>query len=234
MPREGHTQAGFVFSRHVVLPDLVVQRKELRLTAPALTAVELAEPTSAESIDVALRTRMATLAGMHDALTRTANRPGNRARLRLLIDSRDEPWSVRAASPPAAPCCRHWGWRSNAAISVLGRGLLPRYRVRAYSAGSGDRRPHSSNRSRPLRVRSVATECARPCRLASASSPGRCWKSILRSSFGRFGRRWPENRPRASRNANDSPCSGKRAVSFQGKPAIGPSPRLAGTLERAV
>ena len=72
----------------------MVQRKELRLTAPALTAVELAEPTSAESIDVALRTRMATLAGMHDALTRTANRPGNRALLRLLIDSRDEPWSA--------------------------------------------------------------------------------------------------------------------------------------------
>ncbi len=119
VPRKVTPQAGFVFSRQHVPPELVVQRAGLRFTAPALTAVELAEPTSAESIDVALRTRMATLAGMHDALARTANRPGNRARLRLLIDSRDEPWS--AAERRAHRLLRAadiGGWRSNAAISV--------------------------------------------------------------------------------------------------------------------
>ena len=119
VPRKLTPQAGFGFSRQHVPPELVLQRKGLRFTAPALTAVELAEPTSAESIDVALRTRMATLAGMRDALARTANRPGNRARLRLLIDSRDEPWST--AERRAHRLLRAadiGGWRSNVAISV--------------------------------------------------------------------------------------------------------------------
>jgi very-short-patch-repair endonuclease len=121
VPRKVTPQAGFLFTRQYVPPELVVQREGLRFTAPALTAVELAEPTSAESIDVALRTRMATLAGMHDALTRTANRRGNRTRLGLLIDSRDEPWSAaerRAHRLLRAAGIR--GWRSNAAISLRG------------------------------------------------------------------------------------------------------------------
>jgi very-short-patch-repair endonuclease len=56
---------------------------------------------------------------MHDALARIANRPGNRARLRLLIDSRDEPWSVaerRAHRLLRAADIK--GWRSNVATSV--------------------------------------------------------------------------------------------------------------------
>ena len=82
--------------------------------------MELVELTSAESVDVALRTRTATLAAMHDALARTANRPGNCARLSLLIDSRDEPWSAAERlsdlRPPRAADIG--GWRSNVAISV--------------------------------------------------------------------------------------------------------------------
>ena len=42
----------------------------------------------------------------------------------------------RAASPPAAPCCRHWGMAEQRRDIRAGPRLLPRYRVRAYSAGS--------------------------------------------------------------------------------------------------
>ncbi len=122
VPRKATPQAGFVFTRQQVPLDLVVEREGLRFTAPALTSVDLAELTSAESIDVALRTRTATLAGMHDALARTANRSGNRARRSLLIDSRDEPWS--AAERRAHRLLRAAGisgWRSNLAVVVQDR-----------------------------------------------------------------------------------------------------------------
>lgn len=84
---------GFVLSRRTVPPELVVEDRGLRYTVPALTAIDLATAESAEPIDRALRSRTATLAGMYEALAASGHRRGNADRRRLLLDSRDEPWS---------------------------------------------------------------------------------------------------------------------------------------------
>jgi len=86
-------QAGYRWHRRRVPPELVVERAGLRCTDPALTAIELATLGDGEAVDIALRTRTATLAGMHEALRLTRHREGNKSRTRLLLDSRDEPWS---------------------------------------------------------------------------------------------------------------------------------------------
>jgi very-short-patch-repair endonuclease len=75
-----------------------------------------------DAIDHALRTRVATLSGMHEALAKTANRIRNPEPLRLLIDSRDEPWS--AAERLAHNLLRQAGirgWQTNLPIVIEGR-----------------------------------------------------------------------------------------------------------------
>jgi very-short-patch-repair endonuclease len=122
VPRRVRAQHGFRFSRRVIPADLVIERRGLRFTDPALTAIDLATQESADSIDVVLRTRAATLASMRDALARTPNRSGNKTRLKLLIDSRDEPWS--AAERRAHRLLRGagiTGWQSNLPVIVQDR-----------------------------------------------------------------------------------------------------------------
>ena len=114
---------GFAFTRRKIPPDLVAEQQGLRFTVPALTAVDMATFACADAIDHALRRRMATVSGMHEALAKTANRIGNPERLRLLIDSRDEPWS--AAERLAHNLLRRAGirgWTTN--LPVLVQGLL--------------------------------------------------------------------------------------------------------------
>jgi very-short-patch-repair endonuclease len=119
VPRSVRAQHGYTFSRRIIPADLVIERRGLRFTDPALTAIDMATHTCSDSIDIALRTRAATLAGMRDALARTPNRSGNRVRLALLIDSRDEPWS--AAERLAHRLLRAagiTGWQSNLPVTV--------------------------------------------------------------------------------------------------------------------
>jgi hypothetical protein len=85
---------GYTFSRRRIPLELIIERDGLRYTAAALTAIDLASFECADAIDIALRTRAATLSGMYEALRLTPNRAGNQERLRLLIDSRNEPWSA--------------------------------------------------------------------------------------------------------------------------------------------
>jgi hypothetical protein len=87
-------QPGFKFNRRHIAAELITERDGLRYSIPALTAVDLATFVCSDAIDVALRVRAATLRGMHDALRMTPHRAGNKERLKLLIDSRDEPWSA--------------------------------------------------------------------------------------------------------------------------------------------
>jgi very-short-patch-repair endonuclease len=119
VPYKVRPQRGFTFIQRAIPPDLIVERDGLRLTSPALTALDLATEACADSIDVALRTRAATLTGMHAVLARTAKRSGNQARLRLLLDSRDEPWS--AAERRAHRLLRGakiTGWKGNLPVVV--------------------------------------------------------------------------------------------------------------------
>ncbi|WP_375429775.1 endonuclease domain-containing protein [uncultured Friedmanniella sp.] len=115
-------RSGYDLSRRVVPADLVVESAGLRFTSPALTAIDMASFDWAEPIDRALRSRTATLAGMHEALLATGSRTGNAARRRLLLDSRDEPWSEaerRAHRVLRAAGLR--GWRSNRPVVVGGQ-----------------------------------------------------------------------------------------------------------------
>ena len=86
-------QRGFHFSRRQVPAELVVSRAGLRYTSPALTALDLGESHGGDAIDEALRARATTLQDLHRALRLTSARLGNAERRRLLLDSKDEPWS---------------------------------------------------------------------------------------------------------------------------------------------
>lgn len=112
---------GFRFTRRRIPPELVMDRGGLRCTSPALTAIDLATTTCADAIDIALRTRVTTLDGMYAALRQTPNRWGNADRRRLLLDSRNEPWSAaerRAHGDLRA--ARLTGWHSNWPVVLAG------------------------------------------------------------------------------------------------------------------
>jgi very-short-patch-repair endonuclease len=85
--------AGYQLTRASIPPELVEERRGVRYTTPALTALDLCEVCEGDGIDTVLRTRAATLAEMHRAMELTRGRAGNRTRRTLLLDSRDEPWS---------------------------------------------------------------------------------------------------------------------------------------------
>jgi very-short-patch-repair endonuclease len=112
---------GYTFSCRRIPPELIVERDGLRYTTAALTAIDLATFECADAIDIALRTRAATLSGMYEALRLTPNRTGNQERLRLLIDSRNEPWSAaeRLAHRILRGACFN-GWEMNHPIFLEG------------------------------------------------------------------------------------------------------------------
>ena len=64
------------------------------MTAPSLTAIDLATFDFTDPIDRALRSKQATLATLTEALDLTRHRRGNAERWQLVLDSRAEPWSV--------------------------------------------------------------------------------------------------------------------------------------------
>ena len=84
---------GFRLETRKIPDELVLERRGLRMTTPALTALDLCDQGT-EAIDQVLRTGAASLAELWRALELTSGRRGNRQRLRDLLDSRDEPWSA--------------------------------------------------------------------------------------------------------------------------------------------
>lgn len=112
---------GFAFTRRRVPPEVWVERDGLRYSTPALTAIDLATAACADPIDRALRMRVATVAGMHEALRLTPNRRGNSDRLRLLLDSRDAPWSAaERRGHRLLRQARVSGWVSNHPVVLAG------------------------------------------------------------------------------------------------------------------
>jgi very-short-patch-repair endonuclease len=116
------TANGFVFTRRRIPPDLIVEQRGLRFTDPALTAIDMATFNCSDAIDRALRTRAATLSGMYEALRLTGNRIGNPERMRLLLDSRDLPWSAaeRLGHRILRRACIR-GWQGNLPVFLAGR-----------------------------------------------------------------------------------------------------------------
>ena len=115
-------QPGFSFSRRRIPEELIAVRGGLRYTVPALTAIDLATFECSDAIDVALRIRAATLDGMYEALQMTPHRAGNLEKLRLLIDSRSEPWSAaERLSHRLLRGARITGWETNLPVHIDGQ-----------------------------------------------------------------------------------------------------------------
>lgn len=94
----------------------------IRVTCPDLTALDLAAATNGESVDRALRTRAGSLSGMDLVLRCTTARRGDRVRRRLLLDSRDEPWSTaERLAHRIFRAAGITGWRSNHRVRVRSR-----------------------------------------------------------------------------------------------------------------
>ena len=131
-----------------------------------------------DPIDQALA-RAATPPMMHEALARTANRIGNPERMRLLLDSRDLPWS--AAERLAHNVLRRAGirgWKANASVVLEGR---------QYYIDIAFRRIKGHSRSTVGSTRMTRT-CSRPtgggrtrwCGTGGAccASPGTCCATV--------------------------------------------------------
>ncbi len=121
VPNPVAAAAGFRFSRRRLSPEVVVQRSGLRCSSPALTALDLATMECADPIDAVLRKRMATLDSLYRALQLTPNRRGNLDRRRLLVDSRNEPWSAaERLGHRLLRGARIVGWISNFPVVLAG------------------------------------------------------------------------------------------------------------------
>lgn len=114
-------QAGFAFHRRRIPLELVGTHRGLRVAKPSLTALDLSDVDHTDAIDTALRTRAVTLQSLHEALRLTPHRPGNTDVRRLLVDSRDEPWSRAERQAHRLLRCGHiTGWKTNLPFWDLG------------------------------------------------------------------------------------------------------------------
>jgi very-short-patch-repair endonuclease len=115
------TGRGYRFHRRNVEPWHIIERGGLRVTRPAVTAIELVAELGGDPIDTCLRSRTARLSDLWEAYQAFPARPGNGARRRMLHDSRDKPWS--AAERLAHRILRRahlLGWKANHDITVDG------------------------------------------------------------------------------------------------------------------
>lgn len=114
---------GLSFDRRNIPLDLTGLVGPLRVTVPALTALDLSVGEIGPSaIDRALLMRQVRLPDLWDALGRSPHRRGNTDRRRHVLDSRDEPWS--AAERLAHRILRSAnvrGWVGNHPVEIRGR-----------------------------------------------------------------------------------------------------------------
>jgi hypothetical protein len=115
-------QPGFAFSRRHIPEELIAWRDGMRYTVPALTSIDVATFACSDAIDIALRVRVATLASMREPLPLTPHRAGNREKLKLLIDSRGEPWSAaERMGQQLLRTARIKGWQANLPVLINGQ-----------------------------------------------------------------------------------------------------------------
>ena len=160
---------GITFTRRRIPGELVVEQRGLRFTHPSLTAIDMATFRCPDAIDLALRTRAATLAQMYEALRLTSNRIGNPERMRLLLDSRDLPWSAAERGPTGSSLRRVLRLEDQSAGLPGRSALLHRHRVPTDQGRDRDRWPAARGGPGPLRVGQVAAERPRRGRLARAA-----------------------------------------------------------------
>jgi very-short-patch-repair endonuclease len=112
---------GYRFHRRVIDPDHILEFHGLRVSAPALTAIDLVAEFGGDAIDVCLRSRAARLSDLWAAYAAHPARPGNAERRRMLLDSRDRPWSAaERLSHRLLRSHRIKGWTANLEVKVSG------------------------------------------------------------------------------------------------------------------
>lgn len=112
---------GFRFESRVIDPSFIIERGNLRLTSPALTAIDLVDEMGGDAIDTCLRARAARLEDLWAAYAAHPFRPGNKARRRMLMDSRDNPWSAaERLAHRLLRTARITGWVANYRLFVSG------------------------------------------------------------------------------------------------------------------
>lgn len=95
LPGAASVGSGVAVERRRIPPELVIDRGDLRITTPALTALDLCTTSvGPEAIDKVLQQRAATVDDLRTALELTPHRRGNSVRARLLDDVKTEGCSV--------------------------------------------------------------------------------------------------------------------------------------------
>lgn len=160
---------GYTFSQRRIAPEHVVETGGARITTPALTAVDLCGSLGGDPIDTLLRSRMARIPDLWTALEEHRHRRGNHARRRLLIESRDEPWSAaERESHHLLHVHRIGGWTANYPVLIRGqRYFIDVAFVSARLAIEIDGRLHEDDPVH-LRARPLPAERPRTRRLAGA------------------------------------------------------------------
>lgn len=121
-------RGSYRLTRRTVPSDLVLERAQggqlppIRLTAPALTALDRVPELGAEPIDRLLRSRQVRIRDLRQALVATRKRRGNLERARLLMESRSEPWSAaEREAHRILRTARITDWHAKALVRVSGR-----------------------------------------------------------------------------------------------------------------
>lgn len=112
---------GFEVVREAVPRHLIRTVRGARVTAPELTALDLALTDDGAAIDRVLRTGLVSFGDLADVLVTLPGRHGNKARRHWLDDSRHRPWSAAERElHRLLRAARIDGWRGNRPV-VVGR-----------------------------------------------------------------------------------------------------------------
>lgn len=113
------------FHQRAIASAFIVDTKAFCVTAPALTAIDLVDELEGDAIDTCLRSRAARLEDLGAAFAAHPSRPGNSDRRRMLLDSRDQPWSAAERLAHRLLHAAHiTGWISNFRVVVRGAGYF--------------------------------------------------------------------------------------------------------------
>lgn len=114
-------RSGYRFWRRQIPAEFLARRNGILLTNPAITAVDMIVSHGGEVIDRVLRSRMARLPHLWEAVAATTFRSGNVDRRKLLIDSKSEPWSeAERLADRILRAAGLGGWRTNHRLVVCG------------------------------------------------------------------------------------------------------------------
>jgi len=163
---------GYRFHRRAIDPEYIVERHTLRVTAPALTAIDLVDEFGGDAIDICLRSRAARLSDLWAAY---AAHPAPARQRRTTTDAPRLPRQAVVSG-------RASGTSSNAPPSPQGLDgqpgdqgerleVLHRHRIPRGALGDRDRRPPSRGRPGGVRARPLPPERTRP------SKAGECCDS---------------------------------------------------------